>query len=237
MPTRALVIEGEQALRLSLSPFFQKSGLDLYGAASLGDARALLPVLNPAVTIVDRELQDGDGLDLVGNSVHAGARAVIVSTRNAAADRIEALNLGAHEYIGKPADPEEVFLRVRNLLATQAPANDVGAIVREFGGVRIDLSTRTILRPDGGAGEELTETEFAVLRMLAGQMDQIVSRETLHPVVTGCEAILKPTRAIDTCVSRLRVKLRSADVGIEIRSVRQAGYLFRRERASRMAQG
>ena len=235
---RALVIEGDQTLRVSLFPYFQKSGVDLYGAASIEDGRALLPVLKPAVTIVDRELRDGDGLDLVGDAVQAGARAMIVSTRNAAADRIQALTLGAHEYLAKPADPEEVYLRVRNLLANQ-PTTTAGmsAIVREFGGVRVDLSTRGVLRPDGEPQDELTETEFAVLRTLADNMDQIVSRETLHPVVTGQPAVDKTSRAIDTCVSRLRIKLRAADAGVEIRSVRQAGYLFRRERGGRLSQG
>ncbi len=234
MPKRALVIEGDQTLRVSLFPYFQKSGVDLYGAASLEDARALLPVLKPAVAIVDRELRDGDGLDFVGDAVQAGARAMIVSERYAAADRVRALTLGAHEYLAKPADPEEVYLRVRNLLASQPQETESGTIVREFGGVRIDLSTRAVLQPDGSPAEELTETEFAVLRTLAERMDQIVSREALHPVVTGEPRAEKPSRAIDTCVSRLRVKLRAADAGVEIRSVRQAGYLFRRERNVRV---
>ena len=237
LPSRALVIEGEQALRSSLSPFFQKSGLDLYGAASIEDARALLPVLKPAVTIVDRELRDGDGLDLVAEAVQSGAKALVVSSHNEPADRIKALLLGAQEYLAKPADPEEVYLRVRNMLAAHAPSNGDRGVVHEFGGVRVDLTTRALLRPDGSHRDELTETELAVLRMLAENADRIVSREALHPVVTGAEPDGKPTRAIDTCVSRLRIKLRAADVGAEIRSVRQAGYLFRRERRARVANG
>jgi len=237
LPTRALVIEGDQALRSSLSPFFQKSSLDIYGAASIEDARALLPVLKPAVTIVDRELRDGDGLDLIVEVVQSGARALVVSTRNATEDRIKALLLGAQEYLAKPADPEEIYLRVRNMLATQLASNDDRGMVREFGGVRVDLTTRAVLRPDGSHVDELTETELAVLRMLAENVDRIVSREALHPIVTGVEANGKPTRAIDTCVSRLRIKLRGAESGVEIRSVRQAGYLFRRERGARAVTG
>ena len=223
-------------MRLSLSPFFQKSGLDLYGAVSLEDARALLPVLKPAVTIIDRELRDGDGLDLVEDAALAGARMMVVSERNAASDRIKALTLGASDYVAKPADPEELYLRVRNLLTAQSPHPEPD-MVREFAGVRIDLATRAVLRSDGAPGEELTETELAVLRALAENLDRIVSREALHPIVTGSPSAERPSRAIDTCVSRLRMKLRSASVGVEIRSVRQAGYLLRRERGARMAAG
>ena len=110
-------------------------------------------------------------------------------------------------------------------------------MVREFAGVRVDLATRAVLRPDGAPGEELTETELSVLRVLAENLDRIVSREALHPVVTGEPTPAKPSRAIDTCVSRLRIKLRSGLAPVEIRSVRQAGYLFRRERSARGAGG
>jgi len=231
MSTYALVIEQEQALRASLFPFFQKSGVDLYGAATLNDARVLMPVLKPVLTIVDRELRDGDGLDLVEDSRQVGARMIVISNRNAVADRISALSLGVHDYLAKPADPEEIYLRVRNLLNTHPASHGEPDMVREFGGVKVDLTTRAVLRPNGAAGDELTETELAVLRALAENIDRIVTREVLHPVVTGSTTAGKPTRAIDTCVSRLRVKLRSAQSGVEIRSVRQAGYLFRRERA------
>ena len=236
LPTRALVIEGEQRLRLSLSPYFQKTGLDLYGAVSLEDARALMPVLKPALTIIDRELRDGDGLDLVGDAAQVGARMMVVSERNEAADRVKALTLGAHDYVAKPADPEEVYLRARNLLSAQGARSEPD-MVREFAGVRVDLATRAVLRPDGAPGEELTETELSVLRVLAENLDRIVSREALHPVVTGEPTPAKPSRAIDTCVSRLRIKLRSGLAPVEIRSVRQAGYLFRRERSARGAGG
>ena len=233
---RALVIEGEQRLRLSLSPYFQKSGLDLYGAVSLEDARALLQALKPALTIVDRELRDGDGLDLVEAATQVGARMIVLSERNEAADRIKALTLGAHDYLAKPADPEEVYLRARNLLTSQT-ARPEPDMVRDFAGVRVDLASRAVLRPDGVPGDELTETELAVLRALAENIDRIVSREALHPIVTGTEARDRPSRAIDTCVSRLRLKLRSGAAPVEIRSVRQAGYLLRRERGARGAAG
>jgi two-component system, OmpR family, response regulator len=236
MPVRrALIIEGEQTIRISLFPYLQEAGLDIYGATSLEDARALLPVLKPTLTIVDRELRDGDGLDLIEAAVETGAHAVVVSSRNDVADRKRALSLGADDYLGKPADPEEIYLRVRRLLAISAEEYIERDTVHDFGGVRIELTSRAVLRPDGSAADELTETELGVLRILVENTDRVVSREALYPIVTGAEFSGKPTRAIDTCVSRLRIKLKSASVGAEIRSVRQAGYLYRREGGFRSA--
>ena len=91
-----------------------------------------------------------------------------------------------------------------------------------------------MLRSDGTPADELTNTELAVLRKLAENADRVVSREALHPIVTGADFSAGPTRAIDTCVSRLRIKLESADAEAEIRSVRQAGYMYRRERGLRV---
>ncbi len=230
---RVLIIEGEQAIRRSIAPFLTDASFDSYGAATIQDARGLLPVLKPAATIVDRELRDGDGLDLVEDAIGIGSRTVIVSDRNAVADRIKALEMGVDEYLAKPADPQEVFLRLRKLLAAFAEEAAERTLVREFGGISVELASRAILRPDGSPAADLSETEFAVLRLLTQNIDQVVTREALYPIVTGSEYDARPSRAIDASVSRLRLKLRSAGAAADIRSVRQAGYMFRRERGAR----
>ena len=105
----ALIIEEGQTIRASLFSYLQDMALDIYSAASLQDARALFPVLKPALTIVDRELRDGDGLDLIEPARQAGAHVFVVSTSNEVVDRVRALTLGADDYMGKPADPEEIY--------------------------------------------------------------------------------------------------------------------------------
>ena len=146
---RALIIEGGQTIRASLFSYLQDMALDIYSAASLQDARALLPVLKPALTIVDRELHDGDGLDLIEPALQAGARIFVVSTSNEVVDRVRALTRGADDYMSKPANPEEMYLRVRKVLATLPDAQVDRSMVHEFGGVRIDrrraqCSARTV---------------------------------------------------------------------------------------------
>ena len=184
---RALIVEGGQTIRASLLSYLQDMALDIYSAASLQDARALLPVLKPALTIVDRELRDGDGLDLIEPALQAGAHIFFVSTSNEVVDRVRALTRGADDYMGKPADPEEIYLRVRKLLETLPDAQVDRSMVHEFGGVRIDLTSRALLRSDGTPADVLTDTELAVLRKLAENADRVVSREALYPIVTGAE--------------------------------------------------
>src|SRR4051794_2899769 len=111
---RVLVVENTDILRNSLLSFFQSIGWETFGAPSIEAARSLIPVLMPMITIIDRELGDGDGLDLISDAARVGAGVLIVSARNTAEDRINGLSMGARDYIGKPAHPQEIFLRLKN---------------------------------------------------------------------------------------------------------------------------
>jgi DNA-binding response OmpR family regulator len=91
--------------------------------------------------------------------------------------------------------------------------------------------TRAILNRSGRPGPELTETELSLLRLLTENMDRVVAKETLFSSIYG-RPYAPGTRSLDVGVSRLRIKLRSTDIGAEIRSVREAGYMFSLDRDS-----
>lgn len=226
---RALLIASTPNLRTTLHPYLHLLAVELFTATSLSQARRLIPALEPVVVIIDRELMEEDGLDIVKDAVKGGAHTVVVSDRHETADRVVALKSGADEYFAKPVDPEELYLRVSKLLGRRRAAQASKSVVHEFAGVKIDLASRAILDPLGNPGPELTESELAVLRELAEHVGQVVERAALYSAMAGVEPLDKSSRAIDTCVSRLRIKLKHADKGIEIRSLRQVGYVLRRE--------
>jgi DNA-binding response OmpR family regulator len=118
------------------------------------------------------------------------------------------------------------------MMAARMPqaAGASGAIV-DFHGVKVDLVTRAILNRSGRPGPELTETELSLLRLLTENMDRVVAKESLFSAIYA-RPYAPGTRSLDVGVSRLRIKLRSTDVGAEIRSVREAGYMFSLERDS-----
>lgn len=102
--------------------------------------------------------------------------------------------------------------------------------------MRIDLSRRTVLKPDDSPAALLADIEFALLLMLADNMDSIVNHEALKSAVTGIEPSDMPTRAIETCMNRLRLKLRTAGVEARIWSAREAGYMLCLHRKGSYAQ-
>ncbi len=231
---RVLLIEDSGALRASYSEYLANRGLDIYTAHGATDALALLDAIKPEVTTLDLDLREANGLELIGAIRDSGSLCLAVSGSDNSEDRIQALALGVDDYIVKPLELEELFLRLRNMLAhrqTTKSDHHQGTIL-ELNGVRIDLVSRALLSAEGELGPELTATELAMLRILADNIERVVSKETLFGAMRG-ESYSAATRSLDVGISRLRLKLRNAAAPVDIRSVRQAGYILSRIAALR----
>jgi two-component system KDP operon response regulator KdpE len=137
---------------------------------------------------------------LDGVEVIAGIRGwstvpiLVVSGRTDAADKVEALDAGADDYVTKPFAMEELLARLRALTRRLAPGDDDAPVVT-FGDVRVDLSSTTVTR--GGETVRLTPTEWRVLELLLQSPGKLVTRETLLTQVWG------PFHAKDTGYLRL----------------------------------
>jgi DNA-binding response OmpR family regulator len=226
--SRALIIQDSAPLRTSYAEYLLEKGLDVYTAHGAADALALLPAVKPNVTVLDLDIRESDGFDLIKPICQSGSLCMILSARDAREDRINALSIGADDYIMKPVDIEELFLRLRNMLMhRQGPPSQQQSTILDLQGVRVDLMTRAILGPDDSPGAELTSTELTFLRILTDNFERVVSKEALFSAIRG-EVYSPTTRSLDVGMSRLRIKLRQSSAGVDIRSVRQAGYLLAR---------
>jgi len=226
---RALLIEESSTLRIACSEYLQSRGIEMFTARGLSDARALLAALRPDVTALDVDVEEGDGMELIEGVTGVGSRCLVLSDRDQVKDRIRALSLGADDYVAKPVDFEELYLRLRNILMNRRPQDGgLDSTIVDLRGIKVDLANRSILNRSGEPGPELTETELSLLRVLAENINQTVAKETLFESVHG-RAYSAGTRSLDVAVSRLRIKLKATDVGAKIRSVREAGYLLSRE--------
>lgn len=113
---------------------------------------------------------------------------LVVSGRTDAADKVDALDAGADDYVTKPFVIDELLARVRALGRRVAPAATSDPIVT-FGTVNVDLAARSVTRGDGTDGTvehvRLTPTEWRILELLARNADRLVSREQLLTDVWG----------------------------------------------------
>lgn len=223
---RALLVEESLDLRDTLSKYLTERGLDVYVARGPSDARALLTAIKPAITTLDPGFESGDDLSLIDDIHRAGSACVVVSSRGGLEDRKRALALGADDYVVKPFDLEEIYLRLRNILSQRAPgANASAQGVLDINGLKIDLVTRSLLCDMARQGPDLTESEISLLRILAENMGATVDKETLFAAISP-RPFSPATRSLDVSVSRLRHKIKATDLPYELRSVREAGYML-----------
>jgi DNA-binding response OmpR family regulator len=231
--SRALLIEDSAILRTSYSEYLANRGLDIYTAHGPADAMALLSAIRPEVTALDIDFREADGFEMIERICATGSLCLVVSDSDSQEDRIRALSLGADGYVSKPVELEELFLHLRNMLAhRQAAQPEAQSTILELNGVRVDLMTRALLTPEGERRAELTASELTMLRILADNLERVVSKETLFAAMRG-EAYSSATRSLDVGVSRLRIKLRNSGAPVDVRSVRQAGYILSRAPVAR----
>jgi DNA-binding response OmpR family regulator len=170
--------------------------------------------------VLDLGLPDGDGLDLLREWRAAGFNepVLILSARDAVADRVKGLNLGADDYLAKPFSFDELLARLRSLLRRQAT---VKTTVLEHRGVRVDLLARTVTA--AGKSVTLTNREFALLELFLQNAGRVLTRTMIAERVWEASHELE-TNLIDVYVRRLRQKLEQEGDAPLIRTVRGTGY-------------
>jgi DNA-binding response OmpR family regulator len=150
------------------------------------------------------------------------APVVVVATARDEIDQILALELGAADFIAKPASPRFIIAKVKRLLGGSAVALNPLATSAELGPVHMagDLTTLTV----GQVTLRLTRVEFAMLRLLLVRYGHAVSRETTAKFI-GSTGSGGGGRSIDALVSRIRCRLRAAGIeDVHIESQRGTGY-------------
>lgn len=194
-----LVVDDEPAIRLLLSRALERGGYRVIEAATARAALAARDIDQPHLVLLDLGLPDRDGLELLPMLLRPPAPAVlVVSARDATAEKVAALDLGAEDFITKPFDSEELLARVRAALRRRALAG-VAEPVTRAGPITIELAARRVLRD--GAEVRLTPKEWGVLAELARHPGRVVTHAALLRAVWG------PAHELD--VEYLRVVMRA----------------------------
>lgn len=167
--------------------------------------------------VLDLGLPGIDGIDVLRCARAAGNRIpiLILSARDAVAQRIAGLNAGADDYLTKPFDVEELIARVR---ALQRRLHGAAQNVLEHGHLRLDLGALSVTHE--GRAVALQRREFMLLQKLLAAPGQVMTRAQLEESLYGWDGSVE-SNALDVHVHNLRKKL-YPDV---IRTVRGVGYV------------
>lgn len=175
--------------------------------------------------ILDRMVEGLDGLSTLQRLRDMDVRtpALFLSNLGQTRARVEGLDAGADDYISKPFEPDELLARVKALM--RRGRQDAHPDVVVLGGLEVRVKARTVHW--NGEFVDLSPKEFEILRFLAENHDQIVSRQMIWNEVWPEYRIPPQINVIDVNLSRLRSKLEAAAGRPLVETVRKQGFVIR----------
>ncbi|MEH3154202.1 MAG: response regulator [Gordonia paraffinivorans] len=182
-PVRVLVVDDEPQILRALRINLRARGFEVTTASTGAGALRAAAQTDPQVVILDLGLPDMDGMAVLsGLRGWTTVPVIVLSARVDSADKVDALDAGADDYVTKPFGMEELLARLRAAVRrAEAPAPGAEVPVVDAGAFVVDLTAKIVTRE--GEPVHLTPTEWGVLEMLVRNEGKLVGqRELLHEV-------------------------------------------------------
>jgi two-component system, OmpR family, phosphate regulon response regulator OmpR len=215
-----LLVDDDRRIRNLLSRFLLSEGYRVTTAESAAEARAKLEGLHFELMILDVMMPGESGFEFARDlRTRSSVPILMLTARGEAESRIEGLESGADDYVGKPFEPRELSLRIGNILkrARPAPAPQLESV--RFGDFVFNLNRGELKRSDELI--HLTDREREMMRLLAAAPGETVTRLDL----AGGNGNAIGERAVDVQINRLRRKIeRDPTNPLYIQTVRGIGY-------------
>ncbi len=223
MNALALIAEDEPEVARILTGYLEREGLRTVRAEDGQVALDLHQSLRPDIVILDVKMPRADGYEVLAAIRRRGDTPVIMVTAlDEDLDKLQALRIGADDYVTKPFNPLEVVARVKAVLRrTQGRS---GETLLRVGLVEVDPAAHAAV-VDGASGRmrlELTATEFRILAHMARSPTRAFTRAELIDACMPEGNTLE--RTIDTHASNIRRKLQAAGAEGFFEGVRGVGY-------------
>ena len=206
----------------------RRDGFRTVVAADGQQAADLHASLKPDLALLSVRLPVRDGWDVLGELRRRGETPVImVGERDEATDKLQALRIGADDYIAKPFKPAEVTASIQTILRRSGDGRAAKTLRVGLLEVQLENYLAAILTPSGKRRLDLTLTEFRILAHMARTPLRVFSRSEIMQACFPNQAVLE--RTIDSHVSHLRRKLDAADAAGLLTNVRGVGYRLEAE--------
>ncbi|MGE0812757.1 MAG: response regulator transcription factor [Vicinamibacterales bacterium] len=204
-PARILLVDDEPAIQRAIAPLLRSRGYLVEVAATGGDALRLAASHPPDLIVLDLGLPDIEGTEVCRRIRETSKVPILVlSAREAEEDKVQALDLGADDYVTKPFGPGELLARIRVALRRVAvDAVEESGLLRA-GGLDIDYDRRRVVRD--GLEIRLTPKEFELLSLLARHHDRVLTHRAILKAIWGANAVDQPEH-LWTLVAQLRRKI------------------------------
>jgi two-component system KDP operon response regulator KdpE len=202
---RILLVDDETAIQRAVAPLLRGRGYDVDVAPTGAEALDLFAARAPGLVVLDLGLPDLEGTEVCRRiRMQSQVPIIVLSARGSEADKVNALDLGADDYMTKPFGPEELLARIRVALRRTAAGESPQTGVLQAGGLTIDYGRRRVIRDE--AEIRLTPKEFELLSLLARNHDRVLTHRAILKEIWGPNAVEQPEH-LWTLVAQLRRKI------------------------------
>jgi len=202
---RILLVDDEVSIQRAVAPLLRARGFDVEVAGTGTEAVRIVSSRAPDLMVLDLGLPDLDGIEVCRRiRAHSALPIIVLSARGAEPDKVQALELGADDYVTKPFGPDELVARIRVALrrvaADQQPAPDR----LQAGDLTIVCDRRLVIRGDREI--RLTPKEFELLVLLARNGGRVMTHRAILKAIWGGQAVNEPEH-LWVLVAQLRKKV------------------------------
>ena len=219
MKKSILIVDDDKRLRELLKDYLSEKDLDIYLSEDFDEAKEILTIIKFDLIILDRMMPSGDGIELIEFiKKNFNSPIIMLTAMGSDKNKIDGFKFGANDYLSKPFEPEELYLRIKNLLNIYNDSNSNELLIK-FGKFIFNLATVELKNEDNII--YLTESENELLIKLINKRNEIVLREEL------AEQDFDETelRKVDVRITRLRQKIETnAKQPQFIKTIRGKGY-------------
>jgi two-component system KDP operon response regulator KdpE len=202
--TRILVVDDEGAILRFLRPALEANGYEMITAGTVAEALKRTASDSPDLVLLDLGLPDGDGKDVIRQARQwSDVPIIVLSARERELEKIEALDLGADDYVNKPFNVGELMARMRTALRHRIQRMAETPILR-VADIEIDSVRHRVTR--AGVEMKLTPKEFELLSFLARHAGRVLTHRQILTAVWG-PAHAEDTQYLRVYVGQLREKL------------------------------
>ena len=202
---RILLVDDEAAIQRTVGPLLRSRGYEVDPARTGAEALDVFAQRPPALVVLDLGLPDIEGTEVCRRMrTTSQAPIIVLSARGAEVDKVNALDLGADDYVTKPFGPEELLARIRAALRRTSSDEATETGILRAGDLVIDYDRRRVVRD--GTEIRLTPKEFDLLSLLARNHDRVLTHRTILKAVWGPNAVEQPEH-LWTLVAQLRKKI------------------------------
>lgn len=220
---KILIVEDDQHLG-SLLKECLGDDYNVHWVARLSEAQDWLAHQIPQLILLDLNLPDGNGLELIESvRLYSSVPFLILSAQNETATKVKGLNLGADDYLTKPFSVQELHARVKSLLRRTTSGTGIS-----LGNTYLNVSSQILKVDDQNI--TLTEHETKILETMMRTPERVLTRSDIESRIYGLNTPY--SNSIEVRISQLRKKLKESGSTIKIVTLRNVGYTVQVEKSS-----